>query len=190
MALESPRETRGAFFTIGHSNRSFGEFVALLQSAGVDTIVDVRKMPRSRSNPQFNGEDLSHSLEAYQIGYVHLAALGGLRSRTPAIAVTPNGWWRNRSFRNYADYALTPPFQRGLAELLDLGRRRTCAIMCAEALWWRCHRRIIADYLLSEGAEVLHILGPNHVERAHPTPALMRTAAGLLYPAPAAPVGP
>jgi uncharacterized protein (DUF488 family) len=169
------------FFTIGHSNRTAEAFVSLLRQAGVDMLVDVRKMPRSRSNPQFNGDVLAAALGERQIGYRHIAALGGLRGRAPAVPISPNTLWRNRSFRNYADYALTDAFREGLAELLRLGQARTCAIMCAEALWWRCHRRIIADYLLNAGADVFHILGPNAVTRAVQTPGALSTPDGLVY---------
>jgi uncharacterized protein (DUF488 family) len=146
-------------------------------------IVDVRKAPRSRSNPQFNSDVLSDTLAEQQIGYRHVAALGGLRGRSPGLETSPNVLWRNTSFRNYADYALTPPFKEGLAELIAQGRERTCAIMCAEVLWWRCHRRIIADYLLADGAAVFHILGLHDVKPAVRTPGVERTAEGLLYPA-------
>ena len=129
-------------------------------------IVDVRKMPRSRTNPQFNSDALPVALAERQIGYRHIATLGGLRGRSPALAVSPNTLWRNKSFRNYADYALTPPFKIGLAELVTLSQSRTCAIMCAEVLWWRCHRRIIADYLLAGDAAVSHILTMDDIKPA------------------------
>jgi uncharacterized protein (DUF488 family) len=170
-----------AVYTIGHSNRSAEAFVALLQAAGVQMLVDVRKMPRSRTNPQFNTDVLPETLAERQIGYRHIAALGGLRGRAPALPISPNTIWRNRSFRNYADYALTPAFREGLAELLALRRTRTCAIMCAEVLWWRCHRRIIADYLLKAGVEVFHILGPDDVAPARLTPGARPTLEGLIY---------
>ena len=144
-------------------------------------IVDVRKMPRSRANPQFNVETLPEALAERQIGYRRIAALGGLRGRQPGPAVSPNTFWRNTSFRNYADYALTPPFKAGLGELMAQGRERTCAIMCAEVLWWRCHRRIIADYLLADGACVFHILGLHDVTPATLTAETEATAEGLVY---------
>ena len=128
-------DTRRPFFTIGHSTRSIEEFADLLRAAGADMIVDVRKMPRSRANPQFNREALPDALAERQIGYRHIAALGGLRGRSRGIDASPNTLWRNKSFRNYADYALTAPFRDGLAELVSQGRERTCAIMCSEALW-------------------------------------------------------
>ena len=172
------------FFTIGHSTRSVEEVADLLQAVGADMIVDVRKMPRSRANPQFNGDALPGSLGEQQIGYRHVAALGGLRGRRTGVALSPNTLWRNKSFRNYADYALTPPFREGLAELIALGRDRTCAIMCAEVLWWRCHRRIIADYLLADGAAVFHILGRHDIKPAVLTPGVALAAERLLYQEP------
>lgn len=144
-------------------------------------IVDVRKMPRSRTNPQFNSDVLPEALAGRQIGYCHIAALGGLRGRSPRLEASPNTLWRNKSFRNYADYALTPPFKEGLAELMDQGRERTCAIMCAEVLWWRCHRRIIADYLLADGASVFHIMGRDNVQPAGLTAGAEVVPSGLLY---------
>ena len=171
------------FFTIGHSTRSVDEAADLLQAAGADMIVDVRKMPRSRTNPQFNGDVLPDTLAERQIGYRHIATLGGLRGRSASLEVSPNTLWRNKSFRNYADYAMTPPFKDGLAELIAQGRERTCAIMCAEVLWWRCHRRIIADYLLADGAAVFHILGLHDVKPASLTPGAEPISEGLLYPA-------
>ena len=166
---------------IGHSTRSLEAFAGLLQAVGADAVVDVRKMPRSRANPQFNIEVLSAALAVSQIDYVHIAALGGLRGRSRNLTPSPNTFWQNRSFRNYADYAMTPAFRAGLAELLVLGRRRTCAVMCAEAVWWRCHRRIIADYLLAQGAAVFHVLGPGNVTPAAMTAGVEPTASGLLY---------
>lgn len=150
-------------------------------------IVDVRKMPRSRANPQFNSDALPDALAERQIGYRHIATLGGLRGRAPGLELSPNTRWRNKSFRNYADYALTPPFKEGLAELLTLGQTRTCAIMCAEVLWWRCHRRIIADYLLADEAVVFHILGSSDIKPAVLTLGVERTSEGLLYREPSAP---
>lgn len=171
------------FFTIGHSTRSTPEFVDLLRVSGIRTVVDVRTMPRSRTNPQFNLDALPESLRTFQIGYRHVSKLGGLRGRHKGDAPSPNGLWRNASFRNYADYALTEDFRDGLDELLGLGREGQCAIMCAEAVWWRCHRRIISDYLLAAGHEVFHIMGPGKVEPAKMTPgAEPRPDGEILYP--------
>lgn len=120
----------------------------------------------------------------WQIGYVHLAELGGLRGRKRSAEPSPNGYWRVMSFRNYADHALTAPFAEGLARLRELGRQHRCAIMCAEAVWWRCHRRIITDYLLAAGEEVQHILAPGHVDTASLTPgAIVRDDGKVIYPA-------
>jgi uncharacterized protein (DUF488 family) len=172
------------FFTIGHSTRSVEEFVELLRASGVDLVVDVRTVPRSRTNPQYNADALPGSLAPYQIGYGHLAKLGGLRGRRRDLGESPNAMWQNQSFRNYADYAMTDVFRDGLGELRELGRERRPAIMCAEAVWWRCHRRIIADYLLAAGDEVFHILGPGKVEPAKPTPGARPGPDGsLVYPA-------
>ncbi|WP_421932402.1 DUF488 family protein [Phenylobacterium sp.] len=175
------KEARRPFFTIGHSTRSVDEIAGLLHEVGAQTIVDVRKLPRSRANPQFNIDALSGELHRRQIGYRHIAALGGLRGREPMLRASPNTFWQNKSFRNYSDYATTPAFQAGLAELIAVGAQQTCAIMCSEVLWWRCHRRIIADYLLADGAEVLHLLGPGDVRPAVLTTGVKRVGESLLY---------
>jgi uncharacterized protein (DUF488 family) len=168
------------FFTIGHSTRSTAEFAELLRASQVELVVDVRHVPRSRTNPQFNREILPDELQSFQIGYIHLAALGGLRSRV--LETSPNLLWQNSSFRNYADYAMTEEFHQGLTELRTLGHKRRSAIMCAEAVWWRCHRRIIADYLICAGESVFHILR-NRVDRAVLTPGAIRHADGTVtYP--------
>ena len=170
-------------FTIGHSTRTIAEFVELLRVGAVAEVVDIRTVPRSRTNPQYNLDALPGALAACQIGHRYLAALGGLRKRTAAIAPEVNALWRNRSFHNYADYALTAPFRAGLDELLALSAGRRCAIMCSEAVWWRCHRRIVADYLLHEGREVLHLMGPRKAEPASLTPGAVAADGGLTYPA-------
>jgi Domain of unknown function DUF488 len=138
-----------AFFTIGHSTRSIEEFVGSLQSVGVRFLVDVRTVPRSRRNPQFNREVLPAMLADVQIGYEHLAALGGLRGHKRDISLAVNAFWQNESFHNHAHYAMTEQFRAGLARLRHLGHQSPTAIMCAEAVWWQCHRRIIADYLIA-----------------------------------------
>src|SRR6185503_18216202 len=157
------------FYTIGHSTRSIEEFVALLQACNVRLVVDVRTVPRSRTNPQYNRDALPDALAPFQIGYEHIAALGGLRGKKHDVSPAVNAFWQNASFHNYADYALSEGFRDSLAHLRELGAARPCAIMCAEAVWWRCHRRIIADYLLAEGEAVFHILDRNHVEPARLT---------------------
>jgi len=134
-----------SFFTIGHSTRPISEFIDLLTASEIGIVVDVRTVPRSRTNPQYDREALPESLSGFQIAYEHVAELGGLRARAKDIAPDVNAFWQNPSFHNYADYAMSGGFRSGLARLLDLGRVRRCAVMCAEAVWWRCHRRIIAD---------------------------------------------
>jgi uncharacterized protein (DUF488 family) len=172
------------FFTIGHSTRTTAEFVELLRESDIDLVVDVRTMTRSRRNPQFNGQDLAEALAPWQIGYEHMAALGGLRGKRRGAEPSPNSYWQVASFRNYADYALTAPFAAGLARLRERGGPHRCAIMCAEAVWWRCHRRIITDYLLAAGDQVRHILGPSHVDEARLTPgAVVRGDGTVVYPA-------
>jgi len=168
------------FHTIGHSTRSIDEFVELLRSGNVTLVVDVRAVPRSRTNPQYNRDALPESLAPFQIRYEHIAALGGLRRRERDVPPDVNAFWTNESFHNFADYALGDDFHRGFARLIEVGRAQRCAIMCAEAVWWRCHRRIIADYLLAAGETVLHILGPNKIEPARMTEAARQDAAGHL----------
>lgn len=176
-----------AVFTIGHSTRTIGELIDLLTQAGVAMLVDVRSVPRSRANPQFNADTLPAALTAAGIGYRHLAALGGLRHRPKGAPPSPNTLWRNASFRNYADYAMTGAFRSGLDELCALAREQEVAIMCAEAVWWRCHRRIIADYLLDRGYAVIHIIGPDQLAPASLTPGAQKMPDGtLLYADPAA----
>ena len=173
------------FFTIGHSTRPIPEFVGLLQASDVQVVVDVRTIPRSRRNPQFNKDALPETLQDFQIGYEHMIELGGRRGRQLLAEPSPNTFWTHDSFRNYADYAMGEEFRAGLARLRELGNQRRCAIMCTEALWWHCNRRIIADYLLSAGETVLHILGPGKIEPAEITPEARRQDGGtLIYPAP------
>ncbi|HEY1260027.1 MAG TPA: DUF488 domain-containing protein [Stellaceae bacterium] len=177
-------------YTIGHSTRSVAELGSLLRQVSVDLLVDVRSVPRSRTNPQFNAETLSAALAAIGISYCHLPALGGLRGRRKDSAQSENTMWRNQSFRNYADYAQGAAFGAGLDTLIDLSRNHCCAIMCAEAVWWRCHRRIISDYLLTRGIPVAHIMGPGKIDPATPTPGMRRSSDGrLVYPV-AASAGP
>jgi uncharacterized protein (DUF488 family) len=172
-------------FTIGHSTRSAEEFVALLREAGVDHVVDVRRFPFSRRYPHFNGEALAATLAAAGIGYRHEPALGGRRGRRRDGAPSPHTLWREQAFANYADYAETPEFRAALETgVLRLARDHRPAVMCAEAVWWRCHRRIIADYLLAQGVSVMHIMGSGKVDPAKLTPgAHVLTNGTLVYPA-------
>jgi uncharacterized protein (DUF488 family) len=172
-----------AFYTIGHSTRSIAEFTSILQSVGVTLVADVRTVPRSRTNPQYNRDTLPQSLAPFHIGYEHLATLGGLRSKDRNVAPSVNAFWHNESFHNFADYAMSDNFRAGLDRLRELGHNQRCAIMCAEALWWQCHRRIIADYLLAGGERVFHIIGPEKIEPAHMTDVAQLSASGALtYP--------
>jgi uncharacterized protein (DUF488 family) len=168
------------FFTIGHSTRQIGEFVGLLRASQVRLMIDVRAIPRSRTNPQFNRETLPKTLSNFEIGYEYIAELGGRRPLTQGVPPDINGFWENQSFHNYADYAMGGGFHSGFVKLLELGRSPRCAVMCAEAVWWRCHRRIITDYLLAAGEPVFHILGPGAINPAKPTPAAIAHSGGAL----------
>ncbi len=142
--------------TIGHSTRPLEDFISMLQAHDVKLLVDVRTVPRSRHNPQFNKESLPESLAAAGIGYEHFAGLGGLRR---ARRDSPNTGWRNAGFRGYADYMQTPEFQSNLEKLLKKARKKRLAVLCAEAVPWRCHRSLLADALLVRGVKVAHIMG-------------------------------
>jgi uncharacterized protein (DUF488 family) len=144
--------------TIGHSNRTIEDFIGLLWTNEVAMVVDVRTIPRSRHNPQFNLDSLPASLAAAGIAYQHMPGLGGLRH---AHADSLNTGWHNASFRGYADYMQSAEFAENLDRLVELARARRCALMCAEAVPWRCHRSMIADTLLVRGVRVEDIIGPN-----------------------------
>lgn len=175
------------FFTIGHSTRTIHEFVELLQQSGIRHLVDVRTVPRSRTNPQFNTDVLAESLASCQIAYRHIAGLGGLRGQQRQADHSSSALWRNQSFRNYAEYSQTEAFETALQQLIDVGSIGRAAIMCAEAVWWRCHRRIIADHLLAKGYAVYHIMGAGHATEATLTPGAIPGGHGVSYPLPAAP---
>jgi uncharacterized protein (DUF488 family) len=184
MQRELAQRMASPFFTIGHSNRSSEAFAGLLSGAAIALIADVRTVPRSRTNPQFNAEALAETLPQVQIGYERFVALGGLRQKQRQVPPDINGWWTNESFHNYADYALSAEFRAGLDALIAAGRRRRCAIMCSEAVWWRCHRRIIADHLLARGETVFHIMGEGRLEPATLTVgAVVRPDGTIVYPA-------
>ena len=146
-------------------------------------VVDVRKIPRSRTNPQYNADTLPDSLSQWQIGHHRIEELGGLRGKAPDVEPDVNGWWTNRSFHNYADYALSDDFLSGIEQLEQLAENRRAAVMCSEAVWWRCHRRFIADYLLARGHEVFHLMGVGRIEPAKMTPSAKRHGRHLVYPA-------
>ncbi len=170
-------------YTIGHSTRTILEFVELLRIGDIEWVVDIRSVPRSRTNPQFNLDVLPHELSSWQIGHTQIPELGGLRKKSKTVPPHVNAFWTNQSFHNYADYALSGEFHRGFSRLRELSQDRRCAIMCSEAVWWRCHRRIVADYLLYGGTPVFHLMAPARVEQATLTKAAMAEEDGLVYPA-------
>jgi uncharacterized protein (DUF488 family) len=171
------------FFTVGHSTRTIEAFVTLLRAGQVGMVVDIRTVPRSRTNPHYDVDALGESLAQYQIGHRRIAALGGLRKRVREVPDETNGWWSNRSFHNYADHALSDEFREGLAELVALGRERRVAMMCSEAVWWRCHRRIVADWLIARGEAVFHLMGEDKVEPARLSDGARVAGAAVTYPA-------
>jgi uncharacterized protein (DUF488 family) len=142
-------------FTIGHSTHTLEEFIKIIEKFKIEKIVDVRTIPRSRHNPQFNKETLPMNLLLVGIGYMHIAGLGGLRHTK---VDSPNKGWRNASFRGYADYMQTPDFEQSLNTLIEVAKKEQVAVMCAESLPWRCHRSLIADALLVRGFKVEHIM--------------------------------
>ncbi len=176
--------TAGAVLTVGHSTRPIADFVALLRAHGVTELVDVRTVPRSRHNPQFNGDALAASLAAESIGYSHVAALGGLRSpRAGSI----NGGWRNRSFQGYADYMQTEAFADAVMALIALAERERVAIMCAEAVPWRCHRSLIADALIARGVAACEIVSAKRLQPHRLTPFAVVDGARVTDPPAATP---
>lgn len=173
-----------AIYTIGHSTRTAEEFVALLHEHGVRRLVDVRRFPGSRRHPQFGREALAATLAEAGIAYRHEEALGGRRAGDPSAGPSPNTAWRHPAFRAYADYTATPPFQAALARLMADGAERRTVIMCAEAVPWRCHRRLITDALLARGVPVLDIIGPGEARPAVLSEhAVVRADGTLIYPA-------
>jgi len=171
-------------YTIGHSTRTYAELVAVLRAWKVTRLIDIRTITRSRTNPQFNEPRLTRQLPTKGIAYEVMLDLGGRRPRSKTADPARNAGWRVQSFHNYADYAETPPFGQALAKLLAQSANQTCAVMCAEAVWWRCHRRIVADYALARGAKVSHIFTADKIERATRTPfaKLDRRTKTLRYP--------
>lgn len=172
------------FFTVGHSNRTIDDFVDLLRAARIGMVIDVRRLPGSRTYPQFDSENLDQSLAQAQIRYELIVPLGGRRKKVEDVPAETYDAWHNRSFHNYADYALTDDFKAGFDRLLALGQEFRCAIMCTEAVWWRCHRRIIADHLLANREEVFHLMGSDRIEPAVATDgALFGDEGSVTYPA-------
>jgi uncharacterized protein (DUF488 family) len=183
-ALRLQKEkNQNPFYTIGHSTRSLEEFAQLLKDLDITIIIDVRTMPRSRTNPQYNTDTIATSLQEFGIEYRRAEKLGGLRKKSKTIPPETNAFWENKSFHNYADYAMSEEFREGLAELIEIGHQQRCVYMCSEVLWWRCHRRIISDYLLAADELVFHIIDEKHIDQAHLTKSAHLTAPGILtYP--------
>ena len=180
-----PRAPGPALYTIGHSTRTAAELIDVLAAAGVACLIDVRSIPRSRAHPQHAIDVLPATVAAAGLAYLHLPALGGRRPRSRTVDPRVNAGWRHPAFHNYADHALGRDFHAGLGRLLALAARRPCAIMCAEAVWWRCHRRIIADHALAHGRAVVHLFTVTKQEPASLTPfARIGPGKRVTYPAP------
>jgi uncharacterized protein (DUF488 family) len=173
-------ELISTIWTIGHSTRPLGDFLALLTANGVQAVADVRRFPSSRKFPHFNQPDLGRSLEDAGIKYLHFEELGGRRRPRDD---SPNTAWRNNSFRGYADYMETEEFRKGMYKFLNLAARKRTAIMCAEAVWWRCHRALLADYLKSRGIDVIHIVDSQTLS-THPYTSVARQRAERYSTAP------
>lgn len=182
--LGATAASSGIVLTIGHSTRTLDEFIRLLQIHAVTRVVDVRTVPRSRHNPQFNKDSLALALEKAGLGYAHLPGLGGLRH---AKRDSLNVGWRNASFRGYADYMQTPEFERSLEELIRLSNRDRIALMCAEAVPWRCHRSLIADALLVRGIRTEDIMSPTRRPLHSLTPFAKVCGTTITYPAEVSP---
>jgi len=168
-----------AIFTIGHSTRTQDSFISILQENGITLLVDVRTIPRSRRNPQFNMESLPAPLKKAGIRYLHMPELGGLRH---ALKDSPNAGWRNASFRGFADYMQTPDFEKSVSSLIALSNKEKIAIMCAEAVPWRCHRSLISDALTVHGIRVEHIMGPGSLRPHELTPFASVRGTRITYP--------
>lgn len=171
------------FLTIGHSNRDAETVIAMLKAAGVDMLADVRAFPRSRSNPAFNIDTFPALLQEHDIAYRHFEELGGRRKRQEDMEPALNGYWRVQSFHNYADYALSNEFRSAIANIEAFANDCRVALMCSEAVWWRCHRQIIADHLMARGHEVIHLMAPDRREEAEMTEgAIIRQSDEVIYP--------
>lgn len=171
-------------FMIGHSNRPLEEFLGLLEESRIECVVDVRRLPGSRACPQYDADALARSLSERGIDYWYLPPLCGRRSTRDLGGVAPESFWRNSSFARYAAYALGDAFTEGLQALLLRAGEQRCAVMCSEAVWWRCHRRIIADHLLALGVPVLHIMAPGKVDAANLTLGAQIENGRVIYPSP------
>jgi uncharacterized protein (DUF488 family) len=170
---------KSAIFTVGHSTLPIERFVELLKVYGIEQLVDIRTMPGSRRNPQFGSDALAGSLEAVHIEYAHMGALGGLRRTRKE---SPNAGWRNKSFRGYADYMQTAEFAHAVERLVRMGRQKRTAIMCAEAVPWRCHRSLVADALDVRGVPVIDILSETSYRLHKLTPFAHVEGTSIVYP--------
>ena len=176
---EKTQQADTVVYTIGHSTHPIDEFLFILKTYGIALLVDVRTIPKSRHNPQFNSEELSESLKKEGIGYLHMKGLGGLRH---ALKDSPNSAWRNASFRGFADYMQTEAFGESLDELIGTAKKQTAVIMCAEALPWRCHRSMIGDALVVRGVEVRDIFSKTECRSHTMTPWGKVAGAHVVYP--------
>jgi uncharacterized protein (DUF488 family) len=176
---DHPSEPSLVVLTIGHSTRTPEDFIGLLQQYGVQKVVDIRTIPRSNHNPQFNREELPNSLKAAGISYAHMPGLGGLRHSLPDSA---NTGWRSRTFRGFADYMQTEEFVKNLQALIELAKTERIALMCAEAVPWRCHRSLIADALTVRRVQVRHILSSTSLQTHRITPWAKVDGIGITYP--------
>jgi uncharacterized protein (DUF488 family) len=183
MSEQSSEQTvhwpEGAIFTLGHSTLSIERFIALLQTYGIERLVDIRAISRSHHNPQFNEDTLTTSLKAQHLKYLHVQALGGLRHPRKD---SPNTGWRNKSFRGYADYMQTATFRDALETLIHMSRQKRVAIMCAEAVPWRCHRSLVADALNVRGIPVVEILSDSSYRMHKLTPFAKVEGTQITYP--------
>jgi len=178
-AIDMPLQPDGTLWTIGHSTREWDDFVAMLREAGIDCLVDVRRFAGSRRNPQYSPLAMAPALRDAAIDYVPMPEFGGRRLPLPD---SPNGAWRVTAFRGYADYMATPEFALARTRLMDLAGARRTSVMCAEAVWWRCHRRLIADDFTARGWQVLHLMASGKVQ-PHPLNPAARMHDGVLrYP--------
>ena len=179
-AVVGATDIRSTLWTIGHSTREWDDFVAMLREAAIDTLVDVRRFAGSRRNPQYSPIAMAPALQAAGIDYLPMPEFGGRRAPLPD---SPNGAWRVTAFRGYADYMATPEFELARARLMDLAGLRRTSVMCAEAVWWRCHRRLIADDFVARGWQVLHMMALGKIQ-PHPLNPAARMEEGVLrYPA-------
>lgn len=168
------------FYTLGHGTRSYADLLALLDANHISFLADIRSFPRSQTNPQFNHDRLAATLPDRGITYHHMEPLGGYREQSATSSLTDG--WRNASFQAYAEYALTDPFQAALDELIDAATEHTVGYMCAEAVYWRCHRRIVSDWLVARGHDVIHMYDEERADEHTLTPFAIIEDGEVIYP--------